>query len=126
MSIKSRFRGFFGKQYGKHAQALLKSASQYLYHMYLLLPRKLSWRKSLVLTCKILERLVKTLATNEKYPALNRDSLTIPIQMQLSRKENTFSEFPAPFPKSRLNLDILKKKMTFIDIVFSKLRTAKT
>ena len=94
--------------------------------MYLLLPRKLSWKKSLVLTCKILERLVKKLATNEKYPALNRDSLTIPIQMQLSQKENTFSEFPAPFPKSRLNLDILKKKMTFIDIVFSKLRTAKT
>ena len=33
MSKKSRFRGPFGKQHVKRAQALLKSASEHLYHI---------------------------------------------------------------------------------------------
>ena len=87
MSKKSWFRGCFSKQYDKPAQALLKSAWQNLYHIHQSLPRKLSWRKYLILTCQILGLLVNTLATDEKYPVLNRDNLTIPIQMQLSQKE---------------------------------------
>ena len=103
MSKKSRFRGCFDKQYGKRAQALLKSASQHLYHIHRSLPRKLSWKKSLLLTCQILGLLVNTLAANEKYPVLNRDNLTIPIQMQLSEKQKTFSIIFTAFLKCRLN-----------------------
>ena len=110
MSKKSRFRGCFDKQYGKRAQALLKSASQHLYHIHRSLPRKLSWKKSLLLTCQILGLLVNTLAADEKYPVLNRDNLTIPIQMQLSQKQKTFSEFFAAFLKSRLNFKYFLKK----------------
>ena len=110
MSKKSRFRGCFDKQYGKRAQALLKSASQHLYHIHRSLPRKLSWKKSLLLTCKILGLLVNTLAADEKYPVFKRDSLTIPIQMQLSQKQKTFSEFFAAFLKSSLNFLYFKKK----------------
>ena len=33
---------------------------------------------------------VNTLAADEKYPVLNKDSLAIPIQMQLSQKQKTF------------------------------------
>ena len=44
---------------------------------------------------------VNTLATDEKYPVLNRENLTIPIQMQLSQKQKTFSEFFYEFLKSR-------------------------
>ena len=86
----SRFRGPFDKQHGKRPQALLKSASQHLYHIHGSLPRKLSWKKSLLLTCKILGLLVNTLAADEKYPVLNRDNLTIPIEMQLSQKQKAF------------------------------------
>ena len=103
MSKKSCFRGPFDKQHGKRAQALLKSASQHYYHIHRSLLNKLSWKKSLLLTCKILGLLVNTLAANEKYPVLNRDNLTIPIQMQLSQKQKTFSNFYAAFLKSRLN-----------------------
>ena len=110
MSKKSCFRGPFDKQHGKRAQALLKSASQHLYHIHRSLPRKLSWKKSLLLTCKILGLLVNTLATDEKYPVLNRDNLTIPIQMQLSRKQNTFSEFFTAFLKSKWNFEHFDKK----------------
>ena len=90
MSKKSRFREPFDKQHGKRAQALLKSASQHLYHIHRSLPRKLSWKKSLLLTCQILGLLVNTLAADEKCPLLNRDNLAIPIQMQLSQKQQNF------------------------------------
>ena len=56
-----------------------------------------------LLTCQVLRLLVNTLAADEKYPLLNRDNLTIPIQMQLSKKPETFSDFYAAFLKSRLN-----------------------
>ena len=70
MSKNCLLRGPFDKQHGKGAQALLKSASQHLYHIHGSLPRKLSWKKSLLLTCKILGLLVNTLAADEKYPVL--------------------------------------------------------
>ena len=110
MSKKSRFRGCFDKQYGKRAQALLKSASQHLYHIHRSLPRKLSWKKSLLLTCQILGLLVNTLAADEKYPLVKRDSLTIKFQMQLSQKQKTFSEFFAAFLKSTINFKHFEKK----------------
>ena len=93
MSKKSCFRGFFDKQYGKRVQALLKSALQHLYHVPWSLARKLLSKKSLLLTFQILGLLVNPLATDKKYRVLNRDNLTIPIQMQLSRKKNIFSRF---------------------------------
>ena len=110
MSKKSRFRGLFQKQHGKRAQALLKSASQHLYHIHRSLWRKLSWKTSLLLTCKILGLLVNTLAANEKYPVLNRDNLTIPIQMQLSNQQKLFLNFLLHFWNLAEILNILKKK----------------
>ena len=90
MSKKSCFRRPFDKEYGKRAQALLKYGSQYLYHNHLSLVRKLCSKKSLLLTSQILGLLVNTLAADEKYPVLNTDNLTIPIQMQLSQKQKSF------------------------------------
>ena len=66
--------------------------------------------KPLVLTSKILLNLFNTLAVDEKYSFLNRDNLTIPIQMQLSQKQKTFSQFLAIFLKSKLNLEYFRKK----------------
>ena len=93
MFKKSYFRGPFDKQHGKRAQALLKCTLQHLDDIHRSLPRKLSWKKSLLLTCQILGLLVNTLAADEKYPVLNRDNLTIPIQMQLSQKKNLLLNF---------------------------------
>ena len=100
MSKKNRFRGPFDKQHGKRAQALLKSASQHLYHIHWSLARKLCWKKSLLLTCQILTLLINRLVTNEKYPVLNRDNLMIKIQMKLSEKQKSFSQVFAEFFKS--------------------------
>ena len=48
---------------------------------------------SLLLTCQILGLIVNTLAADEKYPVLNSDNLTIPIQMELSQKQKVFLNF---------------------------------
>ena len=50
------------------------------------------------------------LTVNEKYSLLNRDNLRHPIQMQLTQKNKTFSQFDAPFLKCRLNIEYFPKK----------------
>ena len=50
------------------------------------------------------------MAGDEKYPVGNRDNLKIPIQMQLSQKQKTFSEFLAAFLKSCLNFKYSEEK----------------
>ena len=110
MSKKPRFREPFDKKHFKGAQAVLKSSSQHLYAIDSSLPSQYTWKKSLLLTCQILGLLVNTLAADEKYPLLKRDNLTIPIQMQLSQKQKTFSQFFAAFLKSTLNFKHFESK----------------
>ena len=110
MSKKSCFRGSFPQQHGKCSQALLKFASKKFKHIHQSLPRKLCSKKSLLMACDFLGLLVNTLATDEKYPLLNRDNLTIPIQMHLSEKQITIPQFLAVFLKSILNLEHFEKK----------------
>ena len=64
----------------------------------------------LLLTHQIFWLLVNTLAADEKYPVLNRDNLTIPIQMQLSEKQKTFSQFFAAFLKCISNFERFEEK----------------
>ena len=82
MSRKSHLRDPFDKQHGKCPEAPLKSKSQHFYHIQWSFRIQLSWKNTLLLTCNILVLLVNTLAADEKYPILNRDNLTTPIQMQ--------------------------------------------
>ena len=93
MSKKSRFRGSFEKQYGKRAQTVLKSASQQLYHTHWSLAREFCSKKSPLLPFQIWGYLVNTLATDKKYPVLNRNSLTIRIQMKLCLQQKPFLRF---------------------------------
>ena len=90
MSKKSRFKGSFGKQHGKRAQTLLKFAWQHLYHIYWLLWRQLTSKKSPLVTCKISRLFPNRLSGDGKYSLLNRDNLTQRIQMQVSREKKTF------------------------------------
>ena len=103
MSKKSRLREPFGKQHGKRAKALYKSASQHVCHIHQSMPSQLNWRESLLLTCQILGLLPNTFATDEKYLLLHRNKLTTPIQMQLSQKQQAFSQFSAEFLKSTMD-----------------------
>ena len=103
MPKRSRFKGSFKKQHGKCAKTLLKCQEQLLYHIYRSLLRQLSYKKSVLVICKIPRLFINTLSADGKNSLLNRDNLTQPIKMQLSGKQKTFSQFFAAFLKSRLN-----------------------
>ena len=73
---------------------------------------------------KISRLFINTLSADGKYSLFNRDNLTQPIQMQISRKQKTFSQFLSAFFKSNLNFQhFRKKKVSPIADVFPKLRT---
>ena len=110
MSKKSPFKGSFGKQHGKGPQTLWKFAWQYLSHIYWSLWKQLTCKKSLLVICNISRLFPNTLSGVGKYSLFNRDNLTQPIEMQLSRKQKTFSEFFCAFLKSSLNFEHFQKK----------------
>ena len=64
----------------------------------------------MLVLCKFLRLLVKTLTDDEKYSLLYRENLTQPIQILLSRKGKTFSQFFSAFLKSTLNFAHFQKK----------------
>ena len=79
----------------------------------------------MLVLCKLLRLFVKTLTNDEKYCLLYRDNLRQPIQILLSQKLKTFSEFFSAFLKSTLSFENFQKKMTLIADVFPKLATPK-
>ena len=93
MSKKSSFRTPLEKQDGKRFPTLLKSERQHLHHIYWSMGTQLSLRKSLLLICKVLRLFVNTLSAVDKYSLLYRYNITQPIQIQLSQKQKTFSNF---------------------------------
>ena len=68
------------------------------------------WKKYLLVIHKIQRLFVNTLTVDDKHYLLNRDILAQRIQMQLSQKQKTFSEFFFAFLKSILNFKHLRKK----------------
>ena len=56
-----------------------------------------SWKRSLLLTWKVLGLLVNTFVGDEMYLVLHRKNLTIARQMQLSQKKKAFSQFLVHF-----------------------------
>ena len=58
-----------------------------------------------------------TLTADGKYPVQDCENLQLPIQMQLSEKPKSFSEFFFPFLESRSNFKHFEKKDQIIDLV---------
>ena len=59
---------------------------------------------------EILGVFVNTLTADGKYPVQGCENLQLPIQMQLSEKRKTFSEFFVPFLESTSNFKHFEKK----------------
>ena len=64
----------------------------------------------MLVLCKFLRLLVKTLTDDKKYSLLYRENLTQPIQILLSHKRKTFSQLFSAFLKSTLNFEHFQKK----------------
>ena len=82
-------------------------------------------KKSTLVLCIILRLFFNTLTADDKYSLLNIDNLTQPIQILLSQKQKTFSQFFSAFLKSALNFEYFQKKDDLIADVFQKLPSAK-
>ena len=64
----------------------------------------------MLVLCKFLRLLVKTLTDDEKYSLLYRENLMQAIQILLSEKRKTFSQFFSAFLKSTVNFEHFQKK----------------
>ena len=64
----------------------------------------------MLVLCKFLRLLVKTLTDDEKYSLLYRDNLTQQIQILLSQIPKTFSKLSSEILKPRLNFEHFQKK----------------
>ena len=64
----------------------------------------------MLVLCKFLRLLVKTLTDDEKYSLVYRENLTQPFQILLTQKRKTFSQFFSAFFKSTLNFAQFQKK----------------
>ena len=79
----------------------------------------------MLVLCKILGLFVNTLSEDDRYCLLYKDNLLQPIQILLSQKQKTFSQFFSPFLKSTLNSEHFQKKINLIADVFPKLPSSK-
>ena len=71
---------------------------------------KLIWKISPLVLSEILGVFVNTLTADGKYPVQGCENLQLPIQMQLSEKPKTFSEFFILFVESTSNFEDFEKK----------------
>ena len=110
MSKKYRFRGYFAERHGEREQGELKSGWQDLYHSHWSHLKQVGWKKSLLMVCKVLKLFVNALTARDKYSLRERHNLAQPIQMELSEKEKTLSQFLFQFLKCSLNSKHFSKK----------------
>ena len=82
-------------------------------------------QKSLLERWKFFSRFLNRLTTGDNYSLVSRDNWMQTIQMHLSQKQETLSEFFCAFFESALNFEHFQKKMTLIAYVFPKLPTTK-
>ena len=64
----------------------------------------------MLVLCKILRLFVNTLTDDDRYSLLYRDNIMQPIQILLSQKQKSFSQFFSAFLKSPLNFENFPKK----------------
>ena len=64
----------------------------------------------MLVLCKFLRLVVKTLTDDEKYSLLYRENLMQAIQILLSEKRKFFSQFFSAFLRSTLNFEHFQKK----------------
>ena len=82
-------------------------------------------QKSLLGTWKFFRPFLNTLTANDKYSLISKDKWMQRIEMHLSQKQKTFSQFFSAFFQSALNFKHFQKNMTLIAYVFPNIPTKK-
>ena len=100
LSKRRRFRTRFDSQHVKPSQVLPKSPGEHLHTLCSSFSGKLIWKISPLVLSEIFGVFVNTLTADGKYPDQECQNFRLPIQMQLSEKRKSFSEFFVPFLES--------------------------
>ena len=100
LSQEHNFSTGFGSQLVKASQMLPRFSRECIYHVFLSFSVKLIWKMFAIVLGQILGVFVNTLTADGKYPVQGCENLQLPIQMQLSEKRKTFSEFFILFVES--------------------------
>ena len=109
LSKKRRFRTRFKYQHVKASQILVKSPWERFCHLFSSFSLKFIWKISPVVLGEVLVVFVNRLTADGKYPVQDCDYFQLPIQMQLSEKRKTFSQFFVPFLESTSNFKDFEK-----------------
>ena len=104
------FRTGFGNQHVKASQMVSKSPWESFYQVFLSFSVKLIWKLSPLVLGEMSWVFVNTLTADGKYPVQGCENLQLPIQMQLSGKPKTFSEFFVLFVESISKFKHFEKK----------------
>ena len=110
MCKKTRFRTPYDNQHVNVSQGLAKSALPHFYQIFSSLWAKLTWKMSLLMICEILDHFLNKLTADDNYCFHNSEIFVQPSQLQLSKRQKTFSQFFAPFLKFPLNFEHFEKK----------------
>ena len=94
----------------KRFQILGKSPWECLYHFFSSIWGKLIWKISPPVLDEISEVFVNIFTANVKYPVQYCEILQFPIQIQVSEKRKTFSQFFVPCLESTSNLTHFEEK----------------
>ena len=122
---RRRFRTPFDSQDVKASQTVVKSAWECFYYIFWSLWGKIIWKITPLVICEILGVFVNTLVVDGKHPLWNFENLLLPIQMQLSKKQETFLHFFVSFQEFTSSFKHFKKKVIVIANVFLKLQSVK-
>ena len=80
--------------------------------------RQLSWKKSLLVICKVLRMFVNILTAAHNCFLLNRGNLRQPIPVILFQEQKPFSEYFSAILKSRLNFQHFQKKRSLTQLMY--------
>ena len=81
-----------------------------LSYFFITLRRNDSQNISLIINYDILGAFVNTVSANDQHPVQDCENLQFPIQMQLSSKQKSFSQFFDPFMESPSPFKHFRKK----------------
>ena len=94
----------------KSLKNCLNLHDSFIYYIFSSFSGKLSWKMSPLVIYEIFVLFVNTLTAKNKYFLCNSGNLQELVQMQLSKKQYTFSEFFAPILKSMSNFKHFEEK----------------
>ena len=119
-SRRSCFRTPFCNQRVNEFQTPLKLRKHHCYPFFPQIPGKFSWRKTALLSSKILWLLANTLTADDKHSSRNMRNFLQQLQTLLSQKRKFFSRIFIAFLKCAWNVEHFEKKDECPSLIISE------